>query len=103
MDNTTQIIITIVGVLGTAGLWEFLKVRLKAKHEARKDKINNDDGIMYRDDLKNRVRNLEALLAKSADREDELNKMVLELTQEVSELRVKVNFLEMENQRLKNI
>jgi len=58
--------------------------------------------VQYRDDLKNRVRNLEAMLASSADEKDELRNKVLTLTEEVSALRIKVEFLEKENERLKN-
>lgn len=102
MDNITQIIITVVSVAGTAGIWQFLQARLKVKSEERKNQLENNDGVQYRDDLKNRVRNLEALLAASSDEKDELRDRVLGLTQEVSALRVKVEFLEKENDRLKN-
>ena len=66
MDNITQIIITVVSVAGTAGIWQFLQARLKVKSEEKKSQIENSDGVQYRDDLKNRVRNLESLLATSA-------------------------------------
>lgn len=102
MDNITQIIITVVSVAGTAGIWQFLQARLKVKSEEKKSQLENSDGVQYRDDLKNRVRNLEALLASSSDEKDELRDQVLALTQEVSALRVKVEFLEKENERLKN-
>jgi len=102
MEDITQIIITVVSVAGTAGIWQFLQARLKVKSEEKKSQIENSDGVQYRDDLKNRVRNLESLLATSADEKDELRKQVLALTQEVSALRVKVEFLEKENDRLKN-
>jgi len=102
MENITQIIITVVSVAGTAGIWQFLQARLKVKSEERKSQLENNDGVQYRDDLKNRVRNLEALLASSSDEKDELRNQVLALTQEVSALRVKVEFLERENDRLKN-
>jgi predicted nuclease with TOPRIM domain len=58
--------------------------------------------VQYRDDLKNRVRNLEAMLANSSDEKEDLRKQVLILTEEVSALRIKVEFLEKENDRLKN-
>ena len=103
MDNLTQIIITIATVAGSAGIWKFFEARLKVKAEERKSDLINNDGIQYRDDLKDRVRNLEALLAKSADKEDELQQVVLKLTGEVEALRVKVEFLEKENERLKNL
>lgn len=102
MENITQIIITVVSVAGTAGIWQFLQARLKLKSEEKKSQLENSDGVQYRDDLKNRVRNLEALLASSSDEKDELRDQVLALTQEVSALRVKVEFLEKENERLKN-
>jgi len=102
MDNITQIIITVVSDAGTAGIWQFLQARLKVKSEEKKSQLENSDGVQYRDDLKNRVRNLEALLAQSSDEKDELRNQVLALTQEVSALRVKVEFLEKENDRLKD-
>lgn len=102
MDNITQIIITLATVAGSAGIWKFFEARLKVKSEEKKSKIENNDGIQYRDDLKNRVRNLESLLASSSDEKDELRDQVLVLTQEVSALRVKVEYLEKENDRLKS-
>ena len=63
MEDITQIIITVISVAGTAGIWQFLQARLKVKSDERKSQLENNDGVQYRDDLKNRVRNLEALLA----------------------------------------
>ena len=102
MDNITQIIITVATVAGSAGIWKFFEARLRVKSEEKKTERENSDGVQYRDDLKSRVRNLEQLLAASADEKDELRNQVLALTQEVSALRVKVEFLERENDRLKN-
>lgn len=102
MGDYTQIIITALTVLGSAGIWQFLQARLKVRSEERKSQLENNDGVQYRDDLKNRVRNLEELLANSSYEKDELRNQVLALTQEVSALRVKVEFLEKENDRLKN-
>lgn len=103
MENWTQIIITIVGVLGSGAIWKYMEARLKARSEDKRTEIENSDGVQYRDDLKNRVRNMEALLAQSADEKDELRQQVLELTAEVHALRVKVDFLTKENERLKNL
>lgn len=102
MDNITQIIITLATVAGSAGIWKFLEARLKSKNESKKLDLQNNDGVQYRDDLKNRVRNLEALLATSSDEKEDLRLQVLKLTEEVSALRIKVEFLEKENDRLKN-
>jgi|TARA_Y100000385_G_scaffold290166_1_gene362216 hypothetical protein len=103
MDPVVQIIVTVIGVLGSASIWKYFEARLKDKSDNRKFELQNNDGVQYRDDLKDRVRNLETLLAKSADEKDELRNFVLELTAEVNSLRVKVEFLETENQRLKNV
>ncbi len=102
MDNITQIIITVVTVAGSAGIWKFLETRIKARQEGKKLDYENSDGVQYRDDLKNRVRNLESLLAQSSIEKDELRTQVLKLTEEVSALRIKVEFLAKENERLKN-
>lgn len=102
MDSTVQIIVTIIGVLGSASIWKYLEARLKAKSESDKLNIENNDGVQYRDDLKNRVRNLESLLATNGQEKDDLREQVLALTAEVHALRVKVDFLEKENERLKN-
>lgn len=102
MEQYTQIIITIVGVLGSASIWKYLEARLKTKSEQKKVELQNDDGVQYRDDLKNRVRNLESMLANSSDEKDTLRRQVLELVAEVNTLRVKVEYLEKENERLKN-
>ena len=101
MDNITQIIATIAGVLTSGAIWKYLENRMKTKAQERKEKIANDDGVLYRDDLKSRVKNLETLLANSADEKEDLRTQVLNLTAEVNALRVKVEFLEKENQRLK--
>ena len=103
MEQYTQIIITIVGVLGSASIWKYLETRLKTKSEQKKVDLQNNDGVQYRDDLKNRVRNLESLLAQSSEEKDELRQQVLDLVAEVNTLRVKVEYLEKENERLKNI
>jgi len=103
VEVVQQILITLAAVAGSTVFWNFMSERLKAKAEARKDKYKNDDSMQYRDDLKDRVRNLENLLAKSSDEKDELRDQVLLLTSQVSELKVKVEFLEKENERLKNI
>jgi len=102
MDQYVQIIVTIAGVLGSASIWKYLEARLKAKTNLKKTEIQNSDGVQYRDDLKNRVRNLESMLANSSDEKDQLRKQVLDLVAEVHSLRVEVDYLKKENERLKN-
>lgn len=103
MDSSVlQIVLTVIGVLGSGAVWKYLEARLKTKTQEKQQEFENSDSVQYRDDLKYRVRNLESLLAQSADEKDELREQVLMLTAEVNALRVKVEFLEKENDRLKN-
>lgn len=102
MDSITQIIITLATVLTSAGVWKFAETRLRIKAQQRKSEEENSDTVQYRDDLKKRVGNLERLLEESSNKEDELQSKILALTEEVSALRIKVEFLEKENERLKN-
>lgn len=102
MEQYTQIIITVIGVLGSASIWKFLEAKLKVNSENKKIELENNDGVQYRDDLKNRVRNMEALLAQSSEEKDTLRQQVLDLVAEVHALRVEVDYLKKENERLKN-
>lgn len=99
--DLTTIIVSLGTVLFSAGAWSFYENRMKLK--AKESQHEKTEQNMYRDDLKNRVKRLEELLEQSSTREIALQKQVLELTEEVSALRIKVDFLEKENQRLKNI
>ena len=59
--NLTQLLVTLIGVLGTAGIWQFFSLRIKAKADAKKWQHENSDRVQFRDDLKDRVKNLEKL------------------------------------------
>jgi hypothetical protein len=88
-------------VLFSAGAWKFYEKKIKLKTELERE--DRTDQNMYRDDLRDRVRRLEQLLTDSALEKDEMRDQILSLTKEVSALHVKVEYLEKENQRLKNI
>ena len=103
MDSSfVQIVVTIIGVLGSGAIWKYLEARLKTKSQDKREEQRNSDSVQYRDDLKHRVRNLEALLSQNGEEKDQLREQVLALTAEVNALRVKVEFLEKENDRLKS-
>ena len=99
--DLAQIAITVVTVLGSGAAFQFYTNRIRLRAEERREDLVNNDTHLYRDDLKNRVRNLEELLARSADEKDEMRIKILELTAEVHALRVKVELLEKENSLLK--
>ena len=50
-----------------------------------------------------RIAKLEALLEKASVEKDEMRQIILKLTEQVAELRVKVEFLEEENEYLNNL
>ena len=100
-DSITTIIVTLITVLTSAGAWKFYENKMKIKAET--DMSDKKEQNLYRDDLRDRVKKLEKLLEQSSIEKDEMRNQILSLTQEVSELRTKVSFLEKENERLKNL
>lgn len=94
MGDYVQVIVTLIGVLGSASIWKYMEVRLRVNK-------NQNDTVQFRDDLKQRVKNLESLLSESGREKDELRQQVLYLTGEVNSLRVEVEYLKKENERLK--
>mgnify|MGYP002395924502 FL=1 len=94
MDSTEQILITLGTIAGSAGLWKFFEARLKLKAEQRKNDLQNDDGVQYRDDLKNRVEKMSLAL-------EEASAKILELTQKVAELETENRYLHREIDILK--
>ena len=90
-SNIYSVLITAITVLGGASAWRFYE-----KRSERKDK--EDDFI--KKDCRDRISKLEALLASSSKEKDEMRKMVLDMTAQVAELRVKVEFLTAENEKL---
>jgi hypothetical protein len=91
-SNIWSVLITAITVLG--GTTAFRYYEKRAIHRER-----DDDFIRH--DCKDRISKLEALLEASAKEKDELRNLVLKLTSEVAELRVKVDFLSTENIKLK--
>jgi hypothetical protein len=100
-DNVTTVLVTMMTVLFSAGAWKFYERRIKLKTDLERE--DRTDQNMYRDDLRDRVRRLEQLLTDGAVEKDVMRDQILSLTKEVSTLHVKVEYLEKENQRLKNI
>jgi len=93
MDNNSiwSVLITAITVLG--GTQAFRYYEKRAMHRER-----DDDFI--RNDCKDRISKLEALLEAAGKEKDELRSLVLKLTSEVAELRIKVEFLTTENKKL---
>lgn len=94
MDNSTQIILAVVTLLGSAGIWRYAETRLRVKAEQKKEEQSANDTILYRDDLRNRVEEMDRAL-KEASQE------ILELTQKVAKLETENSFLRREIDILK--
>jgi hypothetical protein len=84
-DNIWSVLITAITVLGGTSAFRYYE-----KRALRKER----DDEFIRHDCKDRIAKLEALLEQSAKEKDELRNLVLKLTAEVAELRVKVEFFE---------
>ena len=93
MDSNSiyTVLITAITVLGGSTAFRYYEKR--AIHRER-------DEDFIRHDCKDRISKLEALLEESAKEKDELRSLVLKLTEQVAELRVKVEYLTAENKKL---
>ena len=88
MENLYSVLITAITVIGGGAAFRY--------YEKRAQKRERDDEFI-RHDCKDRITKLEALLVQSSKEKDELRLMVLDLTRQVAELRVTVEFLREEN------
>lgn len=82
---------TAITVLGSTSAWRY--------YERRALKKERDDEII-RKDCTDRISKLEVLLSESSKEKDEMRKTILKLTEQVSALAVKVEFLQRENSEL---
>lgn len=91
INSLYTVIITIITVLGSASAWRFYEKRAMSKERTEN---------FMKDDCRERISKLELLLEKSSLEKNEMRDKILELTREVAELRVKVEFLEDKNKEL---
>jgi len=90
-ESVWTVLITIVTVLGSASAWRFYEKRAMRKER---------DEDFVRDDCRDRISKLEALLQLSSKEKDDMRTTILSLTEKVSALTVKVEFLQKENSEL---
>lgn len=91
-ESVWTVLITVVGVLGSASAWRYYEKRAMTKER-------NEEFI--RNDCKDRISKLEILLEESSKEKDEMRETILKLTEQVSQLAVKVEFLQKENDELR--
>jgi predicted nuclease with TOPRIM domain len=94
-----QTIITIVTVLGSAGAWQFYQSRMKLKHEERKE--DKGEQTLFRDDLRERVAVLEQKLEEAYAEKQKTQAKLTAVMTELAEYKVRLEFLERENDRLR--
>jgi len=82
-NNVWSVIITAITVLSGSQAFRYYEKRAMRKER---------DDEFIRHDCKDRIAKLETLLETSSKEKDELRNLVLKLTAEVAELRVKVEF-----------
>ena len=92
-ENLTTIIITAISVIFGAGGWKFYEFLIRSKREKQKE--DKSEQTIYRDDLIARVERLE-------NDKDGCVDSLMEVKIEASALRVKVEFLERELDRIKS-
>ena len=90
-NNIYTVLVTIATVLGGSAAWRYYEKR--AMHREK-------DEDFIRHDCKDRISKLEALLEAAGKEKDNLRSMILDLTRQVSELRITVEFLRGENESL---
>jgi hypothetical protein len=83
-DTVWTVLITLIGVLGGGSAWRYYE-----KRAIRKER----DEEFIRHDCKDRIAKLEALLQAASKEKDEMRRTILKLTEQVSALSVKVEFL----------
>lgn len=97
-SDIVTLLVAVVGTLGGASAWQFYQKRLEIKAESEeKDKAQQH---VYRDDLRERVAVLEAKLDTSRNERDDLLEKLRVLAEETAALRVEVQFLREEREKL---
>jgi predicted nuclease with TOPRIM domain len=90
-EQLTTIIITTLTVAGGAGAWKFYEFLIRNRREKEKETMVEQN--MYRDDLRARVEKLEG------DKES-CQIQLTGITAELAAIKVKLDFIERENDRL---
>jgi len=98
MDYST-ILITAFTVLGSTGAWTYYQNRLRLKYDSKKE--DKTDQNLFRDDLRERVAVLESKLEQERTAKEKTTEEVIELRTKLTEYKVRLEFLEKENERLK--
>lgn len=90
-ESIFTVLITLITVLGGGSAWRYYEKRAMRKER---------DEEFIRHDCKDRIAKLEILLEMSSKEKDDMRTTILKLTEQVSALTVKVEYLQKENSEL---
>lgn len=90
-ESIWTVLITAITVLGSTSAWRF--------YERRSDRKKDEDNFI-KQDCRERITKLEALLLRSSEEKDEMRQTILLLTEQVAKLTVKVEYLEEDKPQL---
>ena len=90
-ESIWTVIITLITVLGSTSAWKYYEKRAEVKR---------DDDNFVKQDCRERITKLEALLLRSSEEKDEMRQTILLLTEQVAKLTVKVEYLEEDKTQL---
>lgn len=99
MTDMTTVFVTLATVLTSAGAWQFWQKRLQLKHDS--DETDRNEQTMFRDDLRERVAILEQKLEEAYSDKAKTERKLTEVLTLLAEYKVRLEFLEKENDRLK--
>ena len=93
VESVWAVVVTLITVLGSTAAWRYYEKRAMQREK---------DEDFIRHDCRDRIAKLEALLETSAQEKDNMRQTILDLTEKVAQLTVKVEFLQKENAELMN-
>ena len=93
VESVWAVVVTLITVLGSTAAWRYYEKRAMQREK---------DEDFIRHDCRDRIAKLEALLETSANEKDSMRQTILDLTEKVAQLTVKVEFLQKENAELMN-
>ena len=88
MNSIWTVLITAITVLGSTSAWKFYE---------RRAELKRDEDNFIKQDCRDRIAKLEALLTESSEEKEKMRETILALTEKVAALTVKVEFLQKDN------
>jgi len=88
MNSVWTVLVTAITVLGSTSAWKFYE---------RKIELKKDEENFIKQDCRDRISKLEALLKESSEEKEKMRVTILALTEKVAALTVKVEFLQKES------